>query len=88
MSFRVFAGTSAFRLISGSSGFHCISRMARRYRSVASMARFEPFSSTRTPVIIGSVSSRPAATATWATADAKSAASTVPALDGMSGSVG
>ena len=88
MSFSVFAGTSALRLISGSSGFHSISRMASLYRSVASMASDVPFSSSRTPVIIGSVSSRPAATATCATAAANAAASTVPALDGISGRVG
>ena len=55
---------------------------------MASIASVVPFSSTRTPVIIGSVSSRPAAMATWATAAANAAASTVPALAGISGSVG
>jgi hypothetical protein len=55
---------------------------------VASIAIDEPFSSIRTPVIIGSVSSRPAAMATCWTADANVCASTLPALDGISGRVG
>ena len=47
-----------------------------------------PASSSRTPVSTGSVSSRPAAIATCCTAAANVDASTVPAVAGMSGSVG
>jgi len=44
--------------------------------------------STRMPVSVGSVSSRPAAVATCATAAANVAPSIVPVEPGMSGSVG
>ena len=44
--------------------------------------------STRTPVSTGNVSSRPAATATWATAAAKTSLSSVPAVSGMAGRAG
>jgi hypothetical protein len=39
-------------------------------------------------VSIGSVSSRPAATATWLTASAKASLSTTPAVEGIEGSEG
>jgi hypothetical protein len=41
--------------------------------------------SRRTPVSMGRVSSRPAATATWPTASAKTSLSTAPADDGIAG---
>ena len=88
VSARIFAGTSACRLASGVSGCHGSSLMANRYRSVASRVISAPSSSTRTPVSSGSVSSRPAATATCDTAAANTPASTVPAVAGISGSVG
>jgi hypothetical protein len=44
--------------------------------------------STRMPVRVGSVSSRPAAIATWATAEARAAPGMVPLEPGMSGSDG
>jgi hypothetical protein len=44
--------------------------------------------SSRTPVSIGKVSSRPAATATWLTASANASLSTVPAVEGSDGSDG
>ena len=50
------------------SGCQVNSRMANRNRSVATMVSLSPLISSRTPVSIGSVSSRPAATATWPTA--------------------
>ena len=46
------------------------SRTASRNRSVAAKTTFSPEISTRMPVSIGSVSSRPAATATWPMASA------------------
>ena len=57
-----------------SSGCHVSSRTARRKRSVAARVSRGPSISMRMPVSIGSVSSRPAATATCATADASSSA--------------
>ena len=72
----------------GSPGLQVSSRTASRYRSVAARVSFSPSISIRTPVSIGSVSSRPAATATCATAAANSAPATVPAVVGMAGSVG
>ena len=55
---------------------------------MAASVSVSPSISTRTPVSTGSVSSRPAASATWATAAAKTSLSSVPAVVGMSGSDG
>ena len=83
------AGTrTCAEALPGVSGFQVSSRTARRYRSVAARVRRSPSISMRTPVSIGRVSSRPAAIATWATAVAKAALSTVPAVVGMTGSFG
>ena len=47
-----------------------------------------PSISIRTPVSTGSVSSRPAAMATWAAAEAKTSPGTVPVAVGICGSAG
>jgi len=75
-------------LIDSSLGRQVSSRIAARYRSVASIDSVVESSSIRTPVSIGIVSSRPAATATWATARAKPDASMCPAISGIGGNVG
>ena len=62
--------------------------MASRYRSVASRVRRSPSISIRTPVRIGSVSSRLAATVTCATAWEKTSAPRMPEESGIAGSVG
>ena len=83
------AGTSTWTASAdGSSGFQSSSRTASRYRSVAARVSRVPSISRRTPVSIGSVSSRPAAIATWLTAVANSPLGTVPAVVGMLGSRG
>ena len=82
------AGTSTAVETSGESGDHWSSRTANRKRSVAARVSRSPSISTRIPVSIGSVSSRPAAIAVCATASAKVAASTVPDAPGISGSGG
>jgi hypothetical protein len=82
------AGTRATAEASVPSGDHSRVRMARRYRSVASMVMREPSISTRTPVRIGSVSSRPAAVVTWATASVNTSPATVPDDSGMAGRAG
>ena len=55
---------------------------------MAASVSVSPSISTRIPVSIGSVSSRPAATAVCATASANTAASTVPDEPGICGSGG
>ena len=72
----------------GFDGCHCISRTARRYRSVAAKVTVFSFTSTCTPVRVGSESSRPAAIATWATAAAKVSLVITPVLSGSSGKFG
>ena len=71
-----------------SPGSQVNSRTARRKRSVAASVSVEPSISMRMPVSIGSVSSRPAATATCETAWANTSGARAPATGGMSGSCG
>ncbi len=84
-SARVRAGTSTAADIPGVSGRQGNSRTASRYRSVAARVIRSSSISSRTPVSIGRVSSRPAATATWPTASAKTSLSTTPAELGIVG---
>ena len=63
-SANVLAGTSTAASMSADSVDQVSSRTANRNRSVAAKTTFSPEISTRIPVSIGSVSSRPAATAT------------------------
>ena len=81
------AGMSTALLVS-SSGLQSISRTASRNRSVAARVSREPSISSRMPVSIGSVSSRPAATATCCTAWASTSPWTTPATWGIAGSSG
>ncbi|CFE57348.1 Uncharacterised protein [Mycobacterium tuberculosis] len=60
----VLAGTSTAASISGDDADHFSSRTARRNLSVAAKTTVSPRISTRMPVNIGNVSSRPAAIAT------------------------
>ena len=55
---------------------------------MAAKTTFSPEISTRMPVSIGSVSSRPAATATWPMASANSSDEMTPVSSGSAGSVG
>ena len=82
------AGMSACALILVDDGFHWKSRTANRYLSVAASTRLVPSISRRMPVNVGSVSSRPAAMATWATAVAKREPAISPDETGISGSWG
>ena len=82
------AGTRTAADTPGVSGRQANSRTASRYRSVAARVIRSSSISSRTPVSIGRVSSRPAATATWLTASAKTSLSTMPADDGIDGSDG
>ena len=82
------AGTSTAVLRSGCVGFQRSSRTASRYRSVATRVSLSPAISILMPVSAGSVSSRPAAMATWAMAEASASLPTEPVSGGMSGSVG
>jgi len=75
-------------VVSLSSGVHSSSRTANRNRSVAARVSRGPSISRRTPVSMGSVSSRPAATATCCTAWASTSPATMPATWGMAGSCG
>ncbi len=84
----VLAGTSSVPSAFGSAGFQPSSRIARRYLSVATSLMTSPSTSTFTPVITGSVSSRLAAGTTWPIAVASAPPSTVPASRGSSGSLG
>ncbi len=81
-------GMSTCASASGARGVQSSSRTAKRYLSVAASVSRAPLISRRTPVSIGKVSSRPAATATWATAMANTALSTEPAVVGIDGSFG
>ncbi|SLG99345.1 Uncharacterised protein [Mycobacteroides abscessus subsp. abscessus] len=85
---RVRAGISTAVSMSGRAGVHSMWRTARRKRSVAASTTCEPSISTRIPVSIGKVSSRPAATATWPTASAKTSTLNSPVCCGTSGSWG
>jgi hypothetical protein len=87
-SARVRAGTSTAVDMFGVSGSQESSRTASRNRSVAANVSVSPSISTRMPVSIGRVSSRPAATAVCATASANTAESTVPDELGICGSGG
>ena len=88
MSDSCLAGMSATWLASVADGFQVSSRMARRYRSVASRVTFSPSISMRTPVRIGNVSPRSAAIATWATAWVNTSPAMVPLRSGATGRVG
>ena len=55
---------------------------------MAASVSVSPSISSRIPVSTGSVSSRPAATATWATAAANAAPARVPVCTGISGRLG
>ena len=79
VSASVFAGTNALVCRPGCSGCQLISRTASRYLSVAARVTVASSISSRTPVRTGSVSSRPAATATCPTAEANASAGAVPA---------
>ena len=70
------------------AGCQASSRMASRYRSVATSVITSPAISTFTPVMTGSVSSRLAAGVIWPIAVANTPPSTVPASRGSSGSRG
>ena len=85
VSARVRAGTSAAAVKSGDSGVQAKVRTASRYRSVAARVTACPSTSTRTPVRKGRASSRPAATATWLTAPARTDPGTLPLGVGMAG---
>ena len=82
------AGTSTAVLRSGRDGFQRSSRNASRYLSVATRVSVSPAISILMPVSAGSVSSRPAAIATWLMAEASASLPTDPASGGISGSVG
>ena len=82
------AGTRTAVLRPGATGVQRSSRTARRYRSVATRVSVSSLISIRMPVRAGSVSSRPAAIATWLMAEAKVSAPMVPVVSGMPGSVG
>lgn len=82
------ADTTTSAVTSAASGFHPSVRTAKRYRSVAASVIVSPSSPSRIPVRVGSVSSRPAATVTWATAAANSSESTAPSTSGSGGSAG
>ena len=73
---------------SGRAGFQRSSRTASRYLSVATKVSVSPAISILIPVSAGSVSSRPAAMATWPIAVASASLPTEPASGGISGSVG
>ena len=87
-SARVLAGTRSVLRPGARTGFQPSSRMASRYRSVATSVIVSPSISRFTPVITGSVSSRLAAGVTWPMAVANTLPSTVPASRGSSGSRG
>jgi hypothetical protein len=72
----------------GVAGFQLNSRTAKRYRSVAASVIVSSLISTWTPVSVGSESSRPAATATCATAVAKVSLATETVVSGSSGRFG
>ncbi len=82
------AGTSTAVFRSGCTGFQRSSRTASRYLSVATRVSVSPEISILMPVSAGSVSSRPAAIATWAMAEAMASLPTDPVSGGISGSVG
>ena len=82
------AGTSTAVDRSGWTGFQRSSRTASRYRSVATRVSVSPEISILMPVSAGSVSSRPAAMATWLMAVASASLPTVPVSGGISGRVG
>ena len=84
----VLAGTSTAASTSGPAADQVSSRTANRNRSVAASTTDSPEISTRIPVSIGSVSSRPAATATWLIASANRSADNAPVSSGKAGSVG
>ena len=72
----------------GATGVQRSSRTASRYRSVATSVSVSSLISILMPVSAGSVSSRPAAMATWWMAEANASAPTVPVVSGMVGRVG
>lgn len=74
--------------MSGDAADQVSSRTASRKRSVAASTTVSPEISTRMPVNIGRVSSRPAATATWLIASANKSADNAPVSSGSAGSVG
>ncbi len=82
------ADTTTSAVTSGAFASNGSVRTAKRYRSVAARVIVEPSRPRRMPVSVGRVSSRPAATATWATAEPNSPASTVPRTSGSGGSAG
>lgn len=82
------ADTTTSAATSGDFASNGSVRTAKRYRSVAASVIVEPSRPRRIPVSVGSVSSRPAATATWATAAPNSPASTAPHTSGSGGSAG
>ncbi len=88
VSARVRAGTTTAAAKSGCDGFQVSSDAAIRYLSVHASLIRSPSMSTRTPVSIGRVSSRLAATTTRPIAAASAPLSTSPAMDGRPGGVG
>src|ERR1700761_6501243 len=84
----VFAGTNTAASTSGADADQVSSRTANRNRSVAAKTTDSPEISTRIPVSMGSVSSRPAATATWPIASANTSAPNAPVSSGSVGNVG
>ena len=84
----VLAGTSTAASMSVAVVDQVSSRTASRNRSVAAKTTVSPEISTRIPVSIGNVSSRPAATATWPIASANRSAGNTPVSSGSTGSVG
>lgn len=74
--------------MSGEAADQVSSRTANRNLSVAASTTVSPEISTRIPVNMGNVSSRPAAMATWLIASANRSAGSVPVSSGRAGSVG
>ena len=84
----VLAGTMSGAAGTVPVGVHGMCRSASRYRSVAARLSVSGPTSMRTPVSMGSVSSRLAAAVTCPTAVAKTSPRTFPEVVGSSGTAG